>query len=34
MKIDKSIDISNMFQSIYDFPDQMREAKSIGENIE
>jgi len=33
MKIDKSIDISDMFQSIYDFPSQMKDAKSIGENI-
>ena len=33
MKTDKSIDTSNMFQSIYDFPSQMNDAKSIGKNI-
>jgi len=34
MNSDKSIDASNMFQSIYDFPIQMKEAQSIGEKIE
>lgn len=34
MTIDKSIDSSNMLKSIYDFPFQMKEAKSIGERIE
>ena len=34
MNSDKSIDTSNMFQSIYDFPIQMKEAQSIAEKIE
>ncbi len=29
----KSIDLSNMFKAIYDFPDHLREAKTIGESI-
>ena len=33
MKTDKSIDTSDMFQSIYEFPLQMKDAKFIGENI-
>ena len=33
MKTDKSIDTSDMFQSIFEFPLQMRDAKFIGENI-
>lgn len=34
MTIDKSIDTSNMFKSIHDFPFHMKEAKLIGERIE
>ena len=33
MNFDKSIDPSNMFESIYNFSSQMKEAKSIGEGI-
>ena len=33
MIIDKSIDSSNMLESIYNFSSQMKEAKSIGEHI-
>ncbi|MFL3024850.1 MAG: bifunctional phosphoglucose/phosphomannose isomerase [Candidatus Neomarinimicrobiota bacterium] len=33
MKSYNSIDLSNMFKAIYDFPDHLREAKIIGENI-
>jgi len=33
MKSYNSIDSSNMFKAIYDFPDHLREAKVIGESI-
>jgi glucose/mannose-6-phosphate isomerase len=33
MKSYNSFDLSNMFKSIYDFPDHLREAKIIGESI-
>jgi len=33
MNLNQSIDVSNMYKSIYDFPDQMNEAVSIGKKI-
>ena len=33
MKSYNSIDLSNMFKAIYDFPDHLHEAKIIGESI-
>ena len=33
MKSYNSIDPSNMFKAIYDFPDHLREAVKIGESI-
>ena len=33
MKSYNSIDSSNMYKSIYDFPDHLHEAKIIGESI-
>ena len=33
MKSYKSIDISNMSQAIYDFPDHIQTAVKIGDNI-